>query len=365
MSSKYAERFTEICDSCTQKANSLISEYNETLKEYTENLEKIKITSDAIDDIRNAISQDRDNIAEIYNETKKYLNGLKDIYADIEDSQNKITDIYNEIVKLNTYIYGEDKKIYIPVSQVNFSTLPQENRIQKDGKYYEIKVKHQIGKKEEFDDLLTKLSDYVTSEKSRIKNHTAEVNSETKKLYSQIESLLPGATAAGLTAAYEDAKEKALDSIKFWQTCFMASLILIAVVIFALLYFGFISLSGDLGFEKTIVQIFKLFGCEFPCIWFAWASNIKIAQYTRILEEYRNKWAMARTFEGMRKAILEAEISEEHRENFYRAMLDVFSDNPSKVFDKKYDPDGPASILNKVFDKLPSVKEINKSTNKE
>ena len=42
MSSKYAERFTEICDSCTQKANSLISEYNETLKEYTENLEKIK-----------------------------------------------------------------------------------------------------------------------------------------------------------------------------------------------------------------------------------------------------------------------------------------------------------------------------------
>lgn len=204
---------------------SLISEYNETLKEYTENLEKIKITSDAIDDIRNAISQDRDNIAEIYNETKKYLNGLKDIYADIEDSQNKITDIYDEIVKLNTYIYGEDKKIYIPVSQVNFSTLPQENRIQKDGKYYEIKVKHQIGKKEEFDDLLTELSDYVTSEKSRIKNHTAEVNSETKKLYSQIESLLPGATAAGLTAAYEDAKEKALDSIKFWQTCFMASLI--------------------------------------------------------------------------------------------------------------------------------------------
>lgn len=52
MSSKYAERFTEICNSCTQKANSLISEYNETLKEYTENLEKIKITSDAIDDIR-------------------------------------------------------------------------------------------------------------------------------------------------------------------------------------------------------------------------------------------------------------------------------------------------------------------------
>ena len=43
MSSKYAERFTEICNSCTQKANSLISEYNETLKEYTENLEKIKL----------------------------------------------------------------------------------------------------------------------------------------------------------------------------------------------------------------------------------------------------------------------------------------------------------------------------------
>ena len=46
-------------------------------------------------------------------------------------------------------------------------------------------------------------------------------------------------------------------------------------------------------------------------------------------------------------------------------MLDVFSDNPSKVFDKKYDPDGPASILNKMIDKLSSMKEIKKSTNKE
>ena len=365
MSSKYAERFEEFCNDCNKQANSLFSSYTETLKEYTASLEKIKITSDEIDKFKLITSQEKNKIEEIHNESQSLLDSLKKVYEDIRDSQLKITDIYDEIIKLNAYVYGENKKNPRLVSQAQFSTLPQENRVQKDGKYYEIEIEHRKGKKEEFDDLLTELSDYVTAEKSRIKKHTAEVNSETEKLYRQIESLLPGATAAGLTAAYEDAKEKALDSIKFWQVCFMASLILIAVVIFTLLYFGFISLSGDLGLEKTIVQIFKLFGCEFPCIWFAWASNIKIAQYTRILEEYRHKWAMARTFEGMRKAILEAEISEEHRENFYRAMLDVFSDNPSKVFDEKYDPDGPASILNKMIDKLSSMKEIKKSTNKE
>lgn len=355
MTSKYAQKFTELCSNFEKKSSTLLLTCEKKLDEIEKIIEKQKTATNDIDNTKDLL-EEKKNIAENQlSEVKKIISCVENVYKDVRDSQDKITQIYTEMVKLDAYVYGDEKEILSPVTYAEFTELDDEEKIQKEGKYFAKKIQNITGKKEEIEKLIKNISESLEKEKQNIVEHDKSIEVETQKLYKKIEGLLPGATAAGLTTAYEEARNKTENVISFWRKSFIASLILIAVIIFYLLHSGIISFSGDLSFEKTLVQILKLLGCEFPCIWFAWTSNIKISQYTRLLEEYRHKWSMAKTFEGMRKAIVNAEnLSNEHREKFYNAMLSAFSDNPSKIFDKKYEPDGPISITSKLANKIPS-----------
>lgn len=359
--SKYADKFNELCDDFAQKTDNLLSEYRNVLSQYEKSFEDAKNSLAKIEDIEKTTTQEKDKFSKNCEELDKIIEDINEKYEDIEKSQKTITTIHNKIVELHSYVYGAEEEKLSPISQTDYAALPSDAKIQKDGKYYKKLTKITPGKKEEIEKFLENISNLKEKEDQKIKERDKKVDEEIQRLLDRIEGLLPGATAAGLTAAYAEARKSTQYSIYFWQACFIISLACIAAIIFFLLYEGIISFSGDLSFEKTIVQVLKLFGCEFPCIWFAWASNIKIAQYTRLREEYRHKWTMTRTFDGMQKAIAQAEnISEDHRENFYRSMLEVFADNPSKIFDKKYDPDGPISLWHRLFDKQPSAKQRKK-----
>lgn len=361
-SSKYEAKFNDGYTSWSEQVNklllegkNLLNQQEELLKDlsnqYKESLKDAKDNLTEIKEIEETATQEKDKLLKVSEDLENTIDDVKKIHDDIKDSHNTITRVYEQIVELNTYVFGEEKDVLSPVAQVEFTALPDEDRVQKDGKYYK-KIRQKVtGKKEQIETFFKSISDLKKKEEQKIEERDKKIDEEIGKLYARIENLLPGATAAGLTTAYEEAKKSTQISIYIWQACFIVSLIFILAIISLLLYNGVISFSGDLSFEKTIVQILKLFGCEFPCIWFAWASNIKIAQYTRLLEEYRHKWAMTRTFDGMQKAIAQAEnISAEHRDNFYRSMLEAFADNPSKIFDKKYDPDGPFSLVQKPLD---------------
>lgn len=356
-SSKYTEKINAVCQRgeskidllCNdgkEKLSELIGEYQEKLEACDEKLQEISSSLRSIKSAESQIEIAKDKYSSCESEYDA-------IMTDIRESHEKINDIYTKINAISRDIFGYNEQISIPATEDEYEECEDDSVIEKNGKYYRVSTSYHHGKKDDLFNIIKELNNIHKFEKSEMERHAKDIEQKTKELYEKIEELLPGATAAGLTAAYEDAKSKTESNIRFWRRCFGGSLCAILCIIYWLLQNELISLSGDLTFEKTIVQVIKLFGCEFPCIWLAWTANVKIAQYTRILEEYQHKWAMARTFEGMRKAISQAEnISNEHRDVFYYSILAAFSDNPSKIFDKKYEPEGPISTLNKLIDKI-------------
>lgn len=360
--SKYAEQINNLCAKMQRDFENMLKKYESKLIEYDKNITELQKLQESFAEIKNSIEEIQEHCSKQEKEISSTTRNIDEIKNNIIESSDEINKIHKKTIDFNNEIFGYADKTTIPATRSQYLACDDGSIIENNGEYYEIIYENIKGKKDIFCDVIKKIDELLHSEQKIVETHNNDVKNKTTELYKKIEDLLPGATAAGLTAAYEEARQDATSSITFWRWCFSGSLAAILGIIYFLFYHGFISFSGDLNFEKTIVQIIKLFGCEFPCIWLAWTANVKIAQYTRILEEYRHKWAMARTFEGMRKAISQAEnISDEHRDIFYYSILAAFSDNPSKIFDKKYEPEGPIATLNKLFDKISLPKTTKKT----
>lgn len=188
---------------------------------------------------------------------------------------------------------------------------------------------------------------FLKEDEGKVQAREEKANKEIDNLLQRIESLLPGATATGLSESYDKAEKGALHSTWLWIGCFILSIISLCGVGWFMFYKGLIVIDSNMTFSGTIIQLLRILCFEFPFIWLAWASNIKISQYTRLTEEYRHKWATMRIFDGMRSVLKEndSEHALETTDNFYQTLLYSFSENPSGTLDKKYDPDGPFSML--------------------
>ena len=140
-----------------------------------------------------------------------------------------------------------------------------------------------------------------------------------KELTQRIENLLPGATAAGLSEAYEMSINEQKNNLRYWTTVFYVSLLGILGVFLLLAAFGSWSFKVEDSLTETLIKIIRLITFESPLLWIAIIASRKINQYTMLIEEYRHKWATMRVYDGMRKAV--KEIDKENLENSPETQL--------------------------------------------
>lgn len=185
-----------------------------------------------------------------------------------------------------------------------------------------------------------KHNEFLSTQKDSIDTLIEKSKSRFTAINDQLTALLPGAMAAGLSAAYEDKKKEEIESRNGFDKNFKLAIGgLIAISSIPLL----IDIYLIIFKSRDIVQILKdtplvltaVLPLYFPVLWFAYSSSKKSNLSKRLIEEYTHKAVLGRTFSGLSNQIETLEhqgkVKQELRTRLLFNVLQVSAENPGKL----------------------------------
>lgn len=323
--------------------------------------QELHFFSQAKIEIDKAASDVQDKVSEINSYVEQSegfpdaINQLSNHLGNVEENAEKINSLLvhsakrkGEIDDLYKKIYGEDIKSdsndiehtdgiidklnrsYDAISE-KIDTLEKkaDSNINELTIIFEKKLNEQIGA---FDDL-------VRDSQERIGN----INTELK-------NLLPGAMAAGLSAAYENKTTEEIKSLRSFTETFkwaIFGLVCISLIPFAvdIYLLGWQSKDLVVVIKDTPSLIVSILPLYFPVLWLAHSSNKKINLSKRLIEEYTHKAVLGKTFSGLSNQIdnlaNEDAIKGELRTRLLFNVLQVSAENPGKLISNYQKSDHP------------------------
>lgn len=189
-------------------------------------------------------------------------------------------------------------------------------------------------------------------------------------LFTRIESLLPGATSAGLASSYKTLKDNFEKPISNYTRAFygaMLALLLggLALVIDNLTLWPFhIELSRAAGWEEMLRTLLTRLPVIIPVVWFAIFSATRRSQYERLQQEYAHKEAFASSYESYKKQLQELKVDADLlQQELIAKAIDAIAFNASKTLDGKHEEKLPMmQLLEKVnLDELKKLLELVRS----
>ena len=230
-----------------------------------------------------------------------------------------------------------------------------------DFKGYYIDV---FGKKNEEGDLKGGLKDEIISRKKQLDEFKAKQEIKYKALNDEIESLLPGATSAGLATAYFELKESFDNPIKKYTRLFYAS-------IGGLMFISLLSVTQEVGvfmikfvdvsnFSKLASIILYKLPMVLPILWLTIFASKRRSEALRLQQEYSHKEALAKSYQNF-KTQIEAlnETSEDLMKKLLEATIDAVSMNASDTLDKKHGDKTPINLgFDEVVNHMEKVKKV-------
>lgn len=211
----------------------------------------------------------------------------------------------------------------------------------------------------------TELTEWQTQSSALLHNAEADFSSQKNEqertyteLHEKITSLLPEASAVGISKAFADEKN-ARKNVMIWNLGISYACI-ISIFIVASWYYksneNIFSAIFSTSTEKTdyftyVVSFAKLLTLEVPLCWLATFAAKKAHQHQRIYEEYSHKYAAAMTYAGLCKET--RDNPELYGKDAVKNLADGFRDavffNPSAEIDNKVESDNPLEQASKLL----------------
>ncbi|PML16994.1 hypothetical protein [Vibrio breoganii] len=183
------------------------------------------------------------------------------------------------------------------------------------------------------------------------KQQTSKYNA----LNEQIESLLPGATSAGLASAYYELKKDCLDPIRNFTILFFISLALIVLGSIVLMTESFVlyplewKLLSNTEWNDIAINMLRRSPLIIPLVWLAIFSAQRRSENQRLYAEYAHKEAIAKSYQGFKNQIKELHDSDSDMlKSLIKQAMEAYSFNPSSTFDKKHKTSSPTSELKDI-----------------
>ncbi len=335
---------------------------------------------------------------------KSKLNEIESILSESQQSHGQIDAIFNEVYNFNEKLFAEHTNEIGLVEKIQAShklieKLDEEIKIlhstllddlpkQKSYKTEIIEAKNEI---EEQRGIVIKLASSVFDEveelrefhkmvygglddkgnvvvglSDEVKNKLEvlsdlETNNKTRydAVVTEIQSLLPGATSAGLATAYRQMKNSYNKPIKTFECLFYIAIGLL-VFITTLSIFQNVSISKETWFTYELTNFatwndaFKAMLIKLPLYgalgWFAFFVSKRRSENQRLQQEYAHKEALAKSYGSYKKQI-EALDTEDMlmQKEFIGKMIDAIAFNASQTLDGNH---GDKHPLQEVFDRL-------------
>jgi hypothetical protein len=184
----------------------------------------------------------------------------------------------------------------------------------------------------------------------RIMDYEAELGGLVSRCAEQlrtIESLLPGATSAGLASAFDKRRETFLNPQRQWQWAFVGSVALLVIIGAHGLWH-----IHQMDTVPTYDELARLWLGRLPVVialvWLALYSSRETALAKRLEEDYGYKSSIAACFEGFRKQMSEIGKEEDTQSPVGKLCTDTLrtiAAPPGRIYDKHKLTISPTSEL--------------------
>jgi len=336
--------------------------------------EKVDSKSDEIDTLKESVVKSKKQIDSISKEIDRlsieYFEDTEDkesaetkisrLFTSISTKHEEIENFYDELMgsesSIKSLVISASTEINQRKSEID-SLLKEVNTDVKDIKSF---YDDSFGS-EGYDAKEWKHSSSIRDRLDKLIEELEEFNKEQHERYSalngQIESLLPGATSAGLATSYHTLKKSFKRPITIFTTMFCVSIFALSFVALAtmttelsLSQVTFIELSD---YQKAFGNLIMKLPLLLPLIWLAYFFSKRRSEAQRLQQEYAHKEAIAVSYVSFKNQI--TALKEDHTElmNLLLASaISAISHNASTTLGDKH---GDKSPPHAIFEQLMKV----------
>lgn len=178
----------------------------------------------------------------------------------------------------------------------------------------------------------------------RIESLHASGTERVDALLKQIERLLPGATSAGLAAAFEARKVAVIKEQGRWRWVFGISL---AGLIAIALWFAHETASVQaLDWQSAVTVLVRRLPLLGPVLWLAIVASKQMKVLSRLEEEYAHKVVMSNSFEGYKRELRDLPADAKGPViDLTAAVLETLRRSPVPLHDGKTTTGAPTEVL--------------------
>lgn len=313
-----------------------------------------------IEDIVISSNSNLDRIEDRWHQTEELYLALKNLHEEIfkedglelkskralnlsEENSNRISALHHEIfegssgkesVENSIYSYLEEAKT--KTDKIDTLLSNNDNKLKELQRFYasvygieDSEGKKTVGLQQEIHNRILDLDKFKS-------NHETQYDA----FVSEIESLVSGATSAGLAKAYFDLKESFNTKIQFYSRLFFCAIAgLLTISAFSLVnkigwfYIEMVNTSEPLLVLSNLINKLPFI---LPALWLAVFASRRRSEADRLQQEYAHKEAIAKSYENFKKQIQAlGESDPELMKKLLSSAIDAISDNASQTLDKK------------------------------
>lgn len=325
--------------------SSMVDAYNHAIINGLEQVDfqAVQIASKSIEELKSKLIDDDDSIE----------SQIDAMHEEANSKYQKINEFYNETLidatgqeSTKTAIEEAKKDILRDTKEASDKLTETSAKIEKLDEFYQevfgeiddITKKREGGHRKE---LIASIKDLAKYKELQSKKYDA--------LFAKIESLLPGATSAGLASAFLTRKEVFAKPNQLWTATFITALL-------GMFAYSVATFQTITTLEGALVQILNHLPLYIPVVWLAIYASKRKSENKRLEEEYAHRESLANSFIGYKEQIEQLNKDDtEALKEFLNNILNEISKNPSETLDGKH---GDSTPLKEVLDQLIEMKKL-------
>jgi hypothetical protein len=333
----YAKTVGEHAEAYRNKSNGLVEEINSNLGQSKALLTSIENTENSIGEYYRTLYGDEAGEEGIASK-------VKELVEDFQKKNDKLVELYNETFVGDADTQSTQDEIEQAKELAKENSEQIRNLLKDIAPDVENLAKFHIkifGEKNDDDELEGGLAGELNTRIKSLDAFETKQQSKYAALNSQIESLLPGATSAGLASAYLDMKDSFNTPIRNMSLVFYISIallvvasMLLAIDSVGLFYINFVKIGQWDSVLKSIVYKLPFYA---PILWLAYYASKRRSEYQRLQQEYAHKEALAKSYDSYKKQLEELDAKDiEMRKQFITKAIDAIAYNASITLDGKH-----------------------------
>ncbi len=317
--------------SANEKIADAISKVNEGLSHFDEGLGSLEKRSESVNERLEIAEKYVENAEEVKSEFQRQ-------FEDISNSHEQSVKDYEDISKFHSLLFGYEK---------DDGEIVEGRKQKLENVYAELEQK--IGRATMNAEAFEK--DY----KKQVADFIEKAKADAEAVANKVKGLLPDALTAGLSSAY--LKNRKMEQIEqksqlgLFKWCIGGMMALAMVPLALNLYLWIVK-------DFTVMQLLEKLPREMICIlpvyiplfWMAIFANKRVNLSKRLIEEYKHKEAVSKTYEGLARQI--SEIGDDNTSKELQARLlyntvMLSEKNPGELIKNFNRPDNPLlDVLN-------------------